>query len=1334
VIAGSDGGSADVSWSAPATDGGAAITGYTATAYASSVSATPVASCTTAGATACSITGLTNRTAYYVAVTAANAAGIGAASAPRTIVTPLARPSAPTLSGVTVGDGSLSAAFSAGAIGDGTLVRYEYSVDGGATWAAASGTSSPISIVGLTNGTTYHVVLRAVSTAGPGAASTPVDGTPYGYPSAPDPATIVANGGNGQITVSWAAADLNGGLLGDYTATAFTAQSSGSTAGTCTTSGLSCVIPGLGNGTTYWISLQTRNSVSMYSQRSAPRVPAIPSTRPGAPTGVSAVAADGSATVGWTAPTSTGASAISGYTVLCSTGGSYTSCGSVTGSATSLRVTGLTNGTAYTFEVTATNGSGAGPASAASASVTPLAAGVAPTFGAPSATADGFTVAIANYDAAATYTVSASAGTATRSGATITVSGLDAATASTVTVAAARTGFTTASSTVEGSSLKAGIAPTFSGRTATPTGFTFVIANYDAASDYALTATDGAEVSRDGATVTVSGLALGGASQVTVEVSKAGSTDASGTVSGTAMALGTAPVLAGLVSTDTGFRFEISNYDASLVYSLAAAGGATAARSGSTVTVTGLTDGAASDVTVTVTDPGVSVASAVEHGAALLAGAAPAVSGIVSTVDGFTFHLDLSDAAVAYSALSAPGVVSMAPDGTVTVTGLAPGESADVTISAIQTGHVTATTTVTGSALLTGIAPLFAAPERTSDGFTVAIDNLDADGTYAVSSSSGTATVAAGVIAVTGLAPDAAATVTVTVSHVGYTDGVSTTSGAALAAGAEPTFTDVVPTADGFTFTIADYDASLTYTTQLSPTGVVVIDGSGHGVVSGLAPGTSATLAVTATDPGVSTATATTGATVLLPTAAVQLSAATPLAGGYSFRIVDYDPAVTYSFTQADGGTVVRSGDTVTVSGLGAAVTSATTVSATSAGHTVEVATASGTSFPDGAAPGIGAVTRTLDGFSFTFTADPSASYTAASDAGTVTITGTTVTVTGLAPGATTTVHLTASVPGSLDATSDVAGTAIALGVAPVLGAPVSTAHGFVVVIANYSALTAYRLSTSAGTITRDAGRVTVAGLAVGASATVTVTAVRSGYRDASATQAGSATAPVVRTAPASATVPTPSAPTTTTGTTATESSDISGPGVPKALQGVDESAPGTGTVQSDGAALPSKLSSEGDRVVLTTRHGFRLTVSGWEHGTVTPIGPHGVIEVLRGGTTRVVVSGLAPDSEIAMWGMSHLQQLVTTRTDHDGALTQLVRLPYSMAPGAHTLIVTGVDTDGGQVTMQVGIRVLPVAHEAPVAPAGGSWWWLLLVALVALLALFAWFVIARRRRQRREA
>jgi Fibronectin type III domain len=54
----------------------------------------------------------------------------------------------------------------------------------------------------------------------------------------------------------------------------------------------------------------------------------------------------------------------------------------VTGSppATSTTITALTNGTSYTFKVTATNAIGTGPPSAASNAVTPSAAWVTPAF------------------------------------------------------------------------------------------------------------------------------------------------------------------------------------------------------------------------------------------------------------------------------------------------------------------------------------------------------------------------------------------------------------------------------------------------------------------------------------------------------------------------------------------------------------------------------------------------------------------------------------------------------------------------------------------------------------------------------------------------------------------------------------------------------------------------------------------------------------------------------------------------------------------------------------------------------------------------------------------
>jgi hypothetical protein len=93
---------------------------------------------------------------------------------------------------------------------------------------------------------------------------------------------------------------------------------------------------------------------------------------PGAPTGVSAVAGNAAATVTWTAPASTGGSPITGYTAT-SAPDSKTCA---TSGALSCTVTGLTNGQAYTFTVTAANVAGTGPDSAASTPVTPHAAAV----------------------------------------------------------------------------------------------------------------------------------------------------------------------------------------------------------------------------------------------------------------------------------------------------------------------------------------------------------------------------------------------------------------------------------------------------------------------------------------------------------------------------------------------------------------------------------------------------------------------------------------------------------------------------------------------------------------------------------------------------------------------------------------------------------------------------------------------------------------------------------------------------------------------------------------------------------------------------------------------
>lgn len=118
---------------------------------------------------------------YYIASTKATAAELlgNVASA--------ALPGAPTVNAVTAGDAQASIDFTEGAIGGAALTNYQYSIDGGLTWQTRSpaGTTSPISISGLANGTEYEVQLRAINSEGVGTATTSTAVTPVGPPPAP---------------------------------------------------------------------------------------------------------------------------------------------------------------------------------------------------------------------------------------------------------------------------------------------------------------------------------------------------------------------------------------------------------------------------------------------------------------------------------------------------------------------------------------------------------------------------------------------------------------------------------------------------------------------------------------------------------------------------------------------------------------------------------------------------------------------------------------------------------------------------------------------------------------------------------------------------------------------------------------------------------------------------------------------------------------------------------------------------------------------------------------------------------------------------------------------
>ena len=92
-------------------------------------------------------------------------------------------PAAPTITSITAGNASVSVSFTAGATNGSAITNYKYSINNGSSFTALSptGTSSPLTISGLTNGTAYSIIIRAVSAAGDGSISNMISATPSSF-------------------------------------------------------------------------------------------------------------------------------------------------------------------------------------------------------------------------------------------------------------------------------------------------------------------------------------------------------------------------------------------------------------------------------------------------------------------------------------------------------------------------------------------------------------------------------------------------------------------------------------------------------------------------------------------------------------------------------------------------------------------------------------------------------------------------------------------------------------------------------------------------------------------------------------------------------------------------------------------------------------------------------------------------------------------------------------------------------------------------------------------------------------------------------------------------
>jgi hypothetical protein len=354
-----------VSWAAPASSGGATITSYTVTASPGGQQCT-----WSAGALQCTVSSLTNGSAYTFTVMATNAAGNGSSSAASSSVMPRTTPGVPTSVTAQAGNTQAQVNWTAPTDNGGVPIT-AYTVTSSPSGLQCAWTSGPLECVvsGLSNGQAYTFTVTATNAAGTSFSSGSSNSTtPRAVPG--PPTGLTATYGNGRARIAWAApASTGGSPVISYTVTA----APGGRTCSWTSGQLECTITGLTNGIAYsFTAVATNGTGDSYSSERSAAI--IPRTTPGAPGSASASAGNASATISWTDATSDGGVVITSYVVTAVPGGQTCSW---TSGAFNCSITGLTNGTAYVFHVVALNAEGAGTAAVSNSVLTSAVAGVA---------------------------------------------------------------------------------------------------------------------------------------------------------------------------------------------------------------------------------------------------------------------------------------------------------------------------------------------------------------------------------------------------------------------------------------------------------------------------------------------------------------------------------------------------------------------------------------------------------------------------------------------------------------------------------------------------------------------------------------------------------------------------------------------------------------------------------------------------------------------------------------------------------------------------------------------------------------------------------------------
>ncbi|MDF2986191.1 MAG: hypothetical protein K0R50_1701, partial [Eubacterium sp.] len=327
----------------PADDGGSPITGYVVTTSPGGITVTGTESPIT-------VTDLTNDVIYTFTVKTVNEIGESGESEPSNAVIPMAEP-IPVVPGITANPedqtvrAGRTATFTVTAAGSSPLF-YQWKKDGVDIAGATSNTLTINNAQASDAGSYTCYVSNAAGNTTSNTATLTVNETGL--------LVLTPVPGNQSVNLTWN--NVPEAVYYNIYKDNLLIE---------TVSGSAFTVTGLTNGVTYNFEVKAMDADMIVIANSG-QISATPATNPGIPAEVTAVAGNGQATVSFTPPSDNGGSPITGYIVIANPGNI-----TARGTGTSITITGLTNGTDYTFTVKAINSVGMSEGSAPSNTVRP---------------------------------------------------------------------------------------------------------------------------------------------------------------------------------------------------------------------------------------------------------------------------------------------------------------------------------------------------------------------------------------------------------------------------------------------------------------------------------------------------------------------------------------------------------------------------------------------------------------------------------------------------------------------------------------------------------------------------------------------------------------------------------------------------------------------------------------------------------------------------------------------------------------------------------------------------------------------------------------------------